>query len=58
MKPLCGSTEMQLLGNGDEVGQLPEFHPVDGTAAVIGGAYHSSVISRGPETRTRVNSLT
>ena len=32
MKPLCGPTEMQLLGNGDEVPQLPEFHAVDGTA--------------------------
>jgi hypothetical protein len=25
-------TEMKFLGNGDEVGQLPEFHPGDGTA--------------------------
>ena len=32
VKPLCGPTEMQFLGNGDEVGQLPEFHAVDGTA--------------------------
>jgi hypothetical protein len=23
VKPLCGPTEMQFLGNGDEVGQLP-----------------------------------
>ena len=32
VKPLCGSTEVQFLGNGDEVGQLPEFHAADGTA--------------------------
>jgi hypothetical protein len=32
VKPLCGPTEMQFLGNGDEVGQLPEFHAVDSTA--------------------------
>ena len=32
VKPLCGPTEMQFLGNGDEVGHLPEFHAVDGTA--------------------------
>jgi hypothetical protein len=32
MKPFCCPTEMQLLGNGDEVRQLPEFHAVDGTA--------------------------
>jgi hypothetical protein len=46
---------MQILGNGDEVGQLPEFHAADGTAGVIGGAYQSVDISRGPETRTSVN---
>ena len=50
VKPLCGPTEMQFLGDGDEVGQLPELHTVDGRAGVIGGAYHSLVISRGPET--------
>ena len=32
VKPLCGPTEMQFLGNRHEVGQLPEFHAVDGTA--------------------------
>ena len=32
VKTRRGPTEMQLLGNGDEVGQLPEFHAVDGTA--------------------------
>jgi hypothetical protein len=32
VKALCGPTEMQFLGNGDEVGQLPEFHTVDRTA--------------------------
>ena len=32
VQPLCGSTEMQFLGNGDEVGQLPEFHAPDGSA--------------------------
>jgi hypothetical protein len=58
MKPLCGPTEMQFLGNGDEVGQLSEFHAVDGRAAVIGGAYQSLVISRGPNTRTSVDSDT
>jgi Domain of unknown function (DUF4331) len=58
VKPLGGPTEMQLLGNGDEVGQLSELHAVDGRAAVIGGAYQSSVISRGPNTRTSVDSGT
>lgn len=58
VKPLGGPTEMQLLGNGDEVGQLSELHAVDGRAAVIGGAYRSSVISRGPNTRTSVDSGT
>ena len=58
VKPLCGPTEMQFLGNGDEVGQLSEFHAVDGRAAVIGGAYQSLVISRGPNTRTSVDSDT
>lgn len=29
VKPFCSPTEMQLLGNGDEVGQLPELHAVD-----------------------------
>jgi hypothetical protein len=38
MKSGCRPTEMQFLGNGDEVGQLPEFHAVGGTAGVIGGA--------------------
>jgi hypothetical protein len=32
VKPLCGPSEMQFLGNGDEVGQLPQFHPVDAIA--------------------------
>jgi len=32
VKPLGGPTEMQFLGNGDEVGQLPEFHAVDARA--------------------------
>jgi hypothetical protein len=32
VKPLRGPTEMQFLGNGDEVGQLPELHAVDGRA--------------------------
>jgi hypothetical protein len=32
VKPLCGATKMQRLGNSDEVGQLPELHAVDGTA--------------------------
>jgi hypothetical protein len=54
VKPLCSSPEMQFLGDGDEVGQLPEFHWVDRTAGVIGGAYQSLVISRGSETRTSV----
>src|SRR6202011_3983046 len=58
VKPLRGPTEMQLLGNGDEVGQLPEFHAVDSTSGVIGGAYHSVDISRGLKTRTSVNSGT
>jgi hypothetical protein len=30
--PLGGPPEMQFLGNGDEVGQLPEFHAPDGSA--------------------------
>ena len=34
VKPLCGPTEMQFFGNGDEVRQLPEFHAVDGTADI------------------------
>ena len=54
MKPLCRSPEMQFLGNGDEVGQLPEFHAADGTG-VVGGAYQSEDISRGLETRTSVD---
>ena len=58
VKALCRPTEMQFLGNGDKVGQLPEFHGVDSTAGVIGGAYHSLVISRGPKTTTRVYSDT
>ena len=32
VQPLGGPTEMQFLGHGDEVGQLPQFHPADGTA--------------------------
>jgi hypothetical protein len=32
VQPLCSATEVQLLGNCDEVGQLPEFHPVNGRA--------------------------
>ena len=35
VKPLCSPTEMEFLGNGDEVGQLPEFHAIDGTGGVI-----------------------
>ena len=31
VEPLRGSTEMQLLGHGDEVGQLAEFHQLDGS---------------------------
>ena len=58
VKPLRGPTEMQFLGNGDEVGQLSELHAVDGRADVIGGAYLSLVTSRGPNTRTRVDSET
>lgn len=54
VKPLCGPTEMQFLGDGDEVGQLPEFHAVDGTAGVIGGSCHTLVISRGHKRKTRV----
>ena len=38
VEPLCGSPEVQFLGDGDEVGQLPELHPIDATAVVIGGA--------------------
>ncbi len=34
VKPFGGPTEMQFLGNGDEVGQLPEFHAGDGTAVM------------------------
>ena len=56
VKPLCGPTEMQFLGDRDEVGQLSELHTVDGRAAVIGAAYLSSVISRGPNARTSVDS--
>ena len=26
VKPLCRPSEMQLLGDGDEVGELPELH--------------------------------
>jgi len=29
VKPLRGPTEMQLIGNGDEVAQLSEFHAID-----------------------------
>ncbi len=29
VKPLCRPTEVQLLSDSDEVGQLPELHPVD-----------------------------
>jgi hypothetical protein len=32
VKPLCGPTEMQFLGNRDEVAQLSEFHAIDRTA--------------------------
>jgi hypothetical protein len=35
VKPLGGPSEMQLLGNGDEVGQLPELHAVDRTADMV-----------------------
>jgi hypothetical protein len=26
VEPLCGATEMQFLGDGDKVAQLPKFH--------------------------------
>ena len=35
VKPLGGPTEMQFLGNCDEVGQLPELHMADGTAVTV-----------------------
>jgi hypothetical protein len=59
VKPRGGPTEMQFLGNGNEVGQLPEFHVVRWYSwpAVLGGAYDTLVISRGPKTNTGVNSL-
>ena len=31
VKPLRGPTEMQFLGNRDELAQLSEFHPIDRT---------------------------
>jgi len=34
VKPFCRPTEMQLLGNSDEVVQLPELHAADGTAVM------------------------
>jgi hypothetical protein len=39
VEPLGGPTEMQVLGNRDEVAQLSEFHAMDRTAPrVIGDA--------------------
>ena len=35
MKPFCRPTEMEFFGDGHEVGQLPKFHAVDGTADVV-----------------------
>ena len=32
VKPLRGPTEMQFLGNRDEVAQLSEFHAIERTA--------------------------
>jgi hypothetical protein len=32
VKPRRGPTEMQFLGNRDEVAQLSEFHAIDRTA--------------------------
>jgi catechol 2,3-dioxygenase-like lactoylglutathione lyase family enzyme len=58
VKPLCGPPEMQFFGNGDEVGQLSKFHAIDRRAGVIGAAYLSLVISRGPKMRTGVTSET
>jgi hypothetical protein len=31
VKAHCGPTKVEFLGNGDEVGQLPELHGADGT---------------------------
>jgi hypothetical protein len=28
VQPLCGTAEVQFLGDGDEVAQLPQLHPV------------------------------
>ena len=33
MEPLGCPPEVQLLGNRDEIGQLPQFHSADGTGA-------------------------
>ena len=33
VQSLCGPTEMQLLGDGYEVGELPELHVIDANAA-------------------------
>jgi len=53
VKTRSGPTEMQFLGNRDEVRQLSEFHAVDLKAEwVIGGAYHTLVIGRGHRKRT------
>ena len=32
VKPIRGPTEMQFLGNRDEVAQLSEFHAIERTA--------------------------
>ena len=40
VKPLCGPTEVQFLGDGDEVGQLSELHAVDGRAGDRRGLPH------------------
>jgi hypothetical protein len=34
VKPSCCATEMQFLGNGHEISELPEFHALDGIADV------------------------
>jgi hypothetical protein len=56
VKPTRGPTEMQFLGNGDEVAQLSKLHAIDLiTTWVIGDAYHSLNIRRGLATSTSVN---
>ena len=48
--------EMQFLRNRNEVGQLAQLHAADRRAGLVGVAYQSSVISRGPKSRTSVYS--